>query len=72
MFPCNNQTLCDLNQLFEHLDSECKDLDSWCNYSPKCDNEEVLKKCPKWCGTCKGKRCSNKPSINTLSRPILI
>ena len=44
---------------------ECKNLESWCNYEPKCDNDDVREQCPKWCGTCEGKEwinCSHKTS----------
>ena len=30
----------------------CEDLDDWCRHEPKCTHEDVLKSCPKLCGTC--------------------
>ena len=54
---------------FHYLDSECKDIEPWCEYEPKCDDEYVQKKCPKLCGECKGKVCNKKQSIKTLAKP---
>ena len=55
-----------------YLDSECKDLETWCDYGVKCYYEDVQKKCPKMCGTCEGKRCHIRHSIKTLAKPKFI
>ena len=54
---------------FHHLDTDCKDLELLCKFEPKCDDEYVRKKCPKLCGTCKGKTCHIRKSVKPLAKP---
>ena len=45
----------------------CEDTQEWCQYSPDCSVDDVLRNCPKTCNDCQGEITIEKTTTPTTT-----